>query len=190
MKPATSNSSRSLSTSFLMTQSFLLFNIILHSWQGPSPLRVLRFVFTCFPYPFVSNISGLQEFINFGHSLCRAYPEHFRHRVITSPCRSPLLSMSCLPKRQLHHLPSLSLESSRNHFGPAHFPCIFMFLLLLPHSIHRYFFAAAHHSVRCFFCFSAFAHKNHFSFGFGLRTSQSFHSSTTQWGLTACCKAA
>ena len=67
-----------------------------------------------------------------------------------------LLTMPCAPKYGLLHLPGLCLESSRNHFGPSHVPCIFLFSLLLPHPIHRCAFAAAHHSVRCFFASPCF----------------------------------
>ena len=35
--------------------------------------------------------------------------------------------MSCHAKRDLPHLPSLRFESSRNHFGPPHVTCIFIF---------------------------------------------------------------
>ena len=71
----------------------------------------------------------------FGPNLCRTQPEHFRHQIDACPFRPTLLTMSC-PKCVLPHLPNLNLGSSP--------------LLLLPHFIHRYLFAAAHQAVRCF----------------------------------------
>ena len=55
---------------------------------------------------------------------------------------------------------------------------IFIYSLPLPHHIHRYFSASPHHSVRCFVS-SSFT-KIHFSSGFGMSSSQSFHSSARQ----------
>ena len=64
-----------------------------------------------------------------------------------------------------------------------------MYLLPLPHLIHRYLSASAHHSVRCFTASLLLSIKLHFSFGLGLSSSHSFHSSTKQWKLAAHCKA-
>ena len=76
------------------------------------------------------------------------------------------------------------------YFVPVHFPGIFMYLLPLRHFMHRYFSAAAHHSVRCFVSSFFWSTEINLSFGFGLSSSQSFHSSTWQWKLAAYCNAA
>ena len=65
------------------------------------------------------------------------------------------------------------------YVGPVHFPRI-MYLMLLPHLIHRYLLARAHHSVRCFISSLFLSTKVHYSFGCGRSSSQSFHSSTMQ----------
>ena len=88
---------------------------------------MLRYRFNIFQFSLVSIFSGLHRFINFGSSLCRTSPEHFRHQIKSSKFRSTLLTMPCAPKCGLLHLPSLCSESSRNHFGPSHDPCIFVF---------------------------------------------------------------
>ena len=64
-----------------------------------------------------------------------------------------------------------------------------MYLLLLPHLIHRYLSASAHRSVRCFIPSLFLSTNIHFSFGLGSSSSQSFQSSTKQWKLAAFCKA-
>ena len=46
------------------------------------------------------------------------------------------------------------------------------------------------HALRCFFASPLLLPKTNFCFGFGLSASQSFHSSTRQWKLSAYCKAA
>ena len=56
-----------------------------------------------------------------------------------------------LPNRDLLDVAfSIFPKSSYKYIGPVHFPGIFMYLLPVPHLIHRYFSASAHHSVRCF----------------------------------------
>ena len=69
------------------------------------------------------------------------------------------------------HLPSLCLEFSRSHFGPSHFPCIFMFLLLLPHHtpifaccrtplcsmLHCFHFSVHKDTLFCWLCSERFA---------------------------------
>ena len=62
-----------------------------------------------------------------------------------------------------------------------------MYLLHLPHLIHRYQSASAHHSVRCSSPSLLLSTKIHFSFSLDLSSSQSFHSSTKQWKLAAYC---
>ena len=96
-------------------------------------------------------------------------------QIKVSPRLSTLLPMSCPPKCDVPIFPS-----PVNHFGPTHVPSIFKCLLLFQHLIHQYLFAVTHHSVRCFASSLFLATKIHFSFGFGLRSSQSFHSSTKQ----------
>ena len=59
------------------------------------------------------------------------------------------------------------------HFGPVHFPGIFMCLLPLPHLIHRYLSASAQHSVRCFVSSLFLSTKIHFSLGFAKSSSHS-----------------
>ena len=63
-----------------------------------------------------------------------------------------------------------------------------MYLLPFPHVMHRYLFASASHSVRHFIHSHFLSTKLRFSFGCGLSSSQSFHSSTKHWKLTAYCK--
>ena len=98
----------------------------------------------------------------------KLWPLHVGHRF---SCRA-------LPKFDLPPPPSLCLESSRNNFGPSHFLCMFMFMLLL-HPIHRYLFAATHHSVRCVFDTPFFDSKYQHSFWFWSKLfTIFFHSST------------
>ena len=63
--------------------------------------------------------------------------------------------------RRFYHLPILFAK----YFGPVHFPCIFMYLLLLPHLMHRYLLVAAYHSIRCFVPSHFLSTNIHFSFG-------------------------
>ena len=123
------------------------------------------------------SFSGLQQFISFGPILCLGYPEHFLHLFRTSPCLSIMTS-------QMSSCPLLPCVFVKN-FGPALFPGIFMYLLPLPHLIHRYLSAFARHSVR-FSTFSLFfSTKTNYSFGLGLSSSQSFHCCTRQRQLAA-----
>ena len=52
-----------------------------------------------------------------------------------------------------------------------------MYLIHIPHLMHRYFFASAHNPVRCIVFSLFFSTKTYFSFGLGLTSSQSFHRS-------------
>ena len=129
--------------------------------------------------------SSTQQFISFGPILCLAYPEHFLHQNKTSPCLSTVLTKSRLPKWRLLRFPYIFDKN----FGPSHLPGIFMCLLPFPHLIHRYLFVSSHHSDRCFILSLLLSTKLHFSFDYGLSSSQSFHSSTKQWKLAVYRKA-
>ena len=94
----------------------------------------------------------------------------------TSPCLSTLHTKSWSPMYLFLHVPRFF----DNKFGPLRFPGIFIYLLLIPHLMHRYFVASTQHSVRCFVSSLFFSTKIHLSFGYGLNSSQSFHSSTRQ----------
>ena len=102
-------------------------------------------------------VNRLHRPINLGsQSLPRITRKNFLLQINASSLRSTLLTMSCPPKCDLLHLPRWCLECSRNHFGSSHVSVVFMFLLLLPHLIQRYLFAASHHNVRCIFRYTMF----------------------------------
>ena len=64
----------------------------------------------------------------------------------TSPGLSTLLTKSWPPKYRFPRFP----KHFDKYFGPVHFPLIRMYLLPLPHLIHRYLLASVHNCVRCF----------------------------------------
>ena len=106
-----------------------------------------------------------QRFINCGSKRHLAQPEH---HLPSSPC--PALPSACS---------SIFATCGRSHYPATWDPHIFA-------GIDRHLLGCAHHSIRCFFASPFFVHKKvHFSFGFGERASQSFHSSTRQWKLGA-----
>ena len=143
--------------------SYLSIFILSHSWQGPSPLCVLRFVLTCFhtlSYPF-SPVSI--DSSNLGHMLCRAWPEDLLHQIKASPCRSTLITMWCPPKCDVLHLPSLCLESYR-HFGPPHVP-LYFHVVAASSASHAPTCVCCHAPLRSMLlCFTSSVAKNQFFF--------------------------
>ena len=87
---------------------------------------------------------------------------------------SPLVYQLFLPNHDLPGDVCPIIPFFDKHFGPKHFPGIFMYLLPLPHLMHRYLLASARHAVRCFVLSLLLS-----TFG-NLSSSQSFHSSTKQ----------
>ena len=107
-------------------------------------------------------------------------PVHRKASIWCRKCSGYPLIMSCPPKCDFLNLLHLCFESFANHLGVAHCPCIFMFLLLLPHVMHRHAFTVTHHSVWCVLASLFLFTKIHFSLDLGSNSSQSFHSSTQQ----------
>ena len=138
MKPPTSNSSRGLFRSFLVT---LLFSpsishplAFLPGTLSSSSVEIsfqTSFHLLLCPFPPACIDSSMLVLVFVAHQ-----PNIFGTKLKLLHFDPILLTMPCAPKCGLLHLPSLCLESSRNHFGPSHVPCIFVFLLLLPHPIH------------------------------------------------------
>ena len=148
LKSPTSNSTRSLLYSFLMTLLFC-----------PSIVRPLAFLARTLSSSSVKirlNIFPIFFRLQF---LRHASIHQFGSQSLTRATRTPSAPNYCLSisvnssrhvvlsQKCLLHLPSLRCESSRNHLLVRH---AILMCLLLPHLVHRYLFAAAHHSVRCF----------------------------------------
>ena len=99
------------------------------------------------PYSFVPTCSDLQQFMQFrSHSLPRVDLSILCTRSGSPPVCPFFLPNHDLPEWRLHYFPRFFYK----YFGPVHFPVIFIYLLSLPHLVHRYLLASAHHSVRCF----------------------------------------
>ena len=137
---------------------------------------------------FLASLAGilLNDLIRF-HILPYSFLPHLLRLAAVhqcwSHCTKSELHLACpffLPYRVLQMSLSSFSQVFDKYFGPMHVPCIFMYLLPHPHLMHRYLLASAHHSVRCFVFFSFSSTKIHFSFCFGLSSSQSFHSPTKQ----------
>ena len=175
IKPSISKMFNSLWYSFLVILSFspsiLQFFVPLAgthpSWEFELISSFCQILW-CPSVPAYSNSPALVPFF------CLAYPEHFLHQINTSPCLSILLNQLWPPWWRTLRFPKLVDKK----FCPIHLPGIFMYLLPLPHLIHRYMSASAHHSVRCFIPSLFLSMNINCSFGLGLSSSQSFHSST------------
>ena len=102
--------------SFRVTLLFLPFNLpFFEDWDTLWHLPVI----------FCAHLRWfLQQFINCGHILCRAKPEHFLHQIKTSPCLSILfIIISCPPRCNFPHLLNLCFES----FAAPFWPCTISF---------------------------------------------------------------
>ena len=118
--------------------------------QEPSPLQGLRFVLTsshilsC-PFSPASIHSSICVPVFAAHNpntFC-TISMFLLYGALSLPCRA-------LPNVICPIFPPYVWCLHAAFFGPSHFPCILMFLLLLPHLIHRDLFAVAHHLARCF----------------------------------------
>ena len=146
------------------------------------PSCTLR-IFQHFPYKVASFSSGLQRH--------EAYSEHFLHLTKPSPFGSTLLTVLFSSDCSFSHLFSLELNYMHIHFGPSHFPGIFIFLLFLPASRATVSAGGCTPLGGMFLSLSLLSTAIHFSFGFGLKkSSQSLHSTTKQGKLTEQCNAA
>ena len=128
--------------------SFLSFNFPICCFLDWNPCRFENLnSFQYLAMLFFANLLGFAAVRQFwSHSLpridrafpapnqCFPWPVHSSHQIVDS-------HVSLSPFSQVF-LTSAS--------APAHVPGIFMYLLPLPHLIHRNLLATAHHSVRCF----------------------------------------
>ena len=161
MKPPTSNSSRRRLHSFQVTLLFhaLQLSISSHSWQGPSLFENQdAFYFLACPIPPSCIDSSIVVLV-----FAARNPNTFLHQIEVSSCRSTLLTMSCPPKCDSLHLPSLCLESSRNHFGLSHFNCVFLRCCCFCRISYNDMCLRPHTPLRSMLlCFTLLLHKNTF----------------------------
>ena len=149
MKPPISSFLPNLLYYFLETLLFFPSTFLCFSWH-PSFFSVVRIRVQHVPRALsVSTFSGLQRFSQLW------LPGGTAHNPNTSnttpgPLHFGLFSFSC--RALSNSLSPIISTSGWSPFpailGPHNFPGIHMYL---PHLMQRYLFAAAHHSVRCFF---------------------------------------
>ena len=100
----------------------------------------------------------------------------FCTQVNGSPFRSTLLTLSCPPTCDLPHLPRLFLESSRKPTTLVLHIVIASSCFASASTPHAPFLTCCRTPLRSMLlCFTFLFTDNHFSFGFGVSSSQSFH---------------